>query len=122
MEISLPVGLVGWSQDSISGTFRDGRDIQATINALRGGTNEQRRAFLATFPPIRVVYFVGQGWITLDNRRLYVFRTLLLPGTLMTMRVATIGEAQELRRKLTNRYGGANIVFRCKLEQCFNRY
>jgi len=111
-EFDLPVGLIGWSQDSIAGTFRDGTDVQASINALRGVTNDQRRAFIATYPLIRVASFEGQGWITLDNRRLFVFRSLLLPTTPITVRLATYEEAQELRRKLTTRDEGATIVIR----------
>lgn len=63
--------------------------------------------------PIRVVEFEGDvGWITLDNRRLFVFRSLLPPRTPLTMTVATYEEAKELKRKLTTRDGGATIVVR----------
>lgn len=112
-DICLPVGLVGWSQDSIAGRFRDGRSFTRAITALRAESLEVRVAFLAEMGPIRVVEFQGDvGWITLDNRRLHMFRSLLPPGTPLTMRVATYEEAMELKRKLTTRNGGAAIVVR----------
>lgn len=111
-DICLAVGLVGWSQDSIRSSFRTGEDIQAAINVLRALPHEQRIHFLAAFEPIRVVDFDDQGWITLDNRRLYIFRSLLLPRTPMSMRITTYEEAQELRYKLTTTDEGATIVVR----------
>lgn len=109
----LPVGLIGWSQDSIADSFRDGRDLQVAINALRRLTHEERVEIVTTtYPPVRVVQFEDQGWITLDNRRLFVFRSVLLPTTPIPIQVATLEEAQELRRKLTTEDEGATIVVR----------
>ncbi|KAL4067474.1 hypothetical protein V8B97DRAFT_928977 [Scleroderma yunnanense] len=111
-ECNVEVDQIGWSQDSISDTFQDGRDVQQAINALRRLTHEERVAIVATYPPIRVVQFVDQGWITLDNRRLFLFRAVLLPGTPIRVRVATLQEAEELKRKLTTGDEGATIVVR----------
>lgn len=111
-EVQLAVGEVGWSQDSIAGTFRDGGDIRVMINELRQMSLESRIQLVREFPPIRVVQFEDQGWITLDNRRLHIFRSILPPGTQITARIATLAEAQELRRKLTTRDEGATIAVR----------
>jgi hypothetical protein len=111
--IDLPVNQIGWSQDSISGTFQMGGNVQAAVNALRTLNHDQRRDFIAdTYPPIRVVCFDQQGWITLDNRRLYIFRQVLDRGTTIRVQVATAAEAEELRRKLTTTDEGATIVIR----------
>ncbi|KAH0604004.1 uncharacterized protein H6S33_007035 [Morchella sextelata] len=109
-DMCLPVGLIGWSQDSVSGSFGNGQDIRIAIEALRSLTNDQRRAVIATYDPLRVVEFRDQGWITLDNRLLYIFRALLLPETSISVRLATTEEAKEFRKKLTTE--GATIVLR----------
>jgi len=111
-DINLSVDQIHWSQDSIAGTFRDGSDLRALINSLRGLPHERRVELVATYPRIRVVQFESQGWITLDNRRLYLFREILDPGTQIGVRVATFQEAQELRRKLTTDNEGATIAVR----------
>ncbi|KAK0186212.1 hypothetical protein F5146DRAFT_1069854 [Armillaria mellea] len=108
----LPVDQVGWSQDSIAGTFRTGQDIRAASIALRRLSEDERIAVVATYPPIRVVEFETQGWITLDNRRLFLFRAILSPGTPIPVRVATAEEARELIYKLTTKNEGASIVVR----------
>ena len=79
---------------------------------LRGLTHDERRAIVATYPLIHVVDFDEQGYITLENRRLYIFRAVLLPNTPIAVRLATSDEAQELRRKLTTMDEGATIVVR----------
>ncbi|KAG2070450.1 hypothetical protein BDR04DRAFT_1099956 [Suillus decipiens] len=111
-DIDLPVDQIGWSQDSIAGSFRDGGDLRDLVNSLRALPHEQRVQLVGTYPPIRVVQFETQGWITLDNRRLYLFRDILNPGTQIRVRVATLQEAQELRWKLTTDNEGATIVVR----------
>lgn len=111
-EMDLPVGQIGWAQDSIASTFRNGEDLRDAHLAFRRLSNAERLAIVRTYPRIRVVQFETQGWITLDNRRLYLFRTVLEPGTPIPVRVATYQEAQELRYKLTTRDSGATIVVR----------
>lgn len=111
-ELSLPVDQIGWSQDSIASTFRNGDSLHSVINRLRGATQQEVLAFFAEFPPIRLVCFERQGWITLDNRRLYLMRQLLNPGTVIRAVQATAAEADELRRKLTTGDEGATITIR----------
>ncbi|KAG6908518.1 hypothetical protein DXG01_004370 [Tephrocybe rancida] len=111
-DMELPVEQVGWAQDSIASTFRNGEDLRDAHLAFRNLSNGERLAIVRTYPAIRVVEFQTQGWITLDNRRLYLFRTVLDPGTQIPVRVATPQEAQELRFKLTTRDEGATIVVR----------
>ncbi|PPQ65110.1 hypothetical protein CVT24_003071 [Panaeolus cyanescens] len=111
-QMFLPVGSIGWAQDSIASTFRNGEDLRNAHLAFRRLTNAERLDIIRTYPPIRVVQFETQGWITLDNRRLYLFRSVLDPGTHIPVRIATYQEAQELRYKLTTRDSGATIVVR----------
>lgn len=61
---------VRFTQSSVSGTFSDGRALQATIDALRGAGGD---VLAGQIPAIRV--FRGQNGLlyTLDNRRLLVF-------------------------------------------------
>ncbi|KAI9452408.1 hypothetical protein BJY52DRAFT_1292939 [Lactarius psammicola] len=116
--IRLPVGSIGWSQDSISGSFRDGKDIRTLVNSLRQLSHEERVQLVGEFPPIRVVGFVTQGYITLDNRRLFLFRQLLDPGTQITVRIATYQETEELKTKLTTNDEGATIVIPANRKLC----
>lgn len=106
---------IGFSQDSIAGSLGNGRNVQAAVKQLRNLINEERRKFLAELDaPIRVVHFptFQLPYITLDNRRLWMFRELLKPGTPVTVRMATMEEAKELRRKLAVSNGGATIAVR----------
>lgn len=61
--------VVRFTQDSVKSTFRNGVDINATIDTLRGPAGARAAA---EFPPIRLVERGGQLF-TLDNRRLLVF-------------------------------------------------
>ena len=73
---------------------------------------QEQHVFFAEFPPNRLVLFERQGWITLDNRRLYLMRQLLDPGTVIWAVQATAAEANELRHKLTTEDEGATISIR----------
>ena len=42
--------------------------VQQAINALRRLTHAERVAIVAMYPPITVVQFEEQGWITLDQQ------------------------------------------------------
>lgn len=106
------VSEIGWAQDSISAHFRDGRNVHEEIGRLNGLTEDERRSAIGRIPRIRVVRFETQGWITLDNRRLYILRAVLRPGTLITVQVATYDEAMELKRKLTTRNEGKWVIVR----------
>jgi len=111
-EISVEVDQIGWSQDSITDTFRDGKDVRKAINALRCLSHEERVLIAATYPPISVIQLKGQGWITLDTRRLFLFRAIVNSGTQIRVRVATVQEAEELTKKLMSGKEGAAIIIR----------
>lgn len=111
-EISVEVDQIGWSQDSITDTFQDGKDVRKAINALRRLSHEERVLIAATYPPISVIQLKGQGWITLDTRRLFLFRAIVNPGTQIRVRVATVQEAEELTKKLMSGKEGAAIIIR----------
>jgi len=62
---SLELHVIRFTQSSISGTFRDGRRVEDTVQQLRSGALQ-----VQDLPRIRVVEFLGMFW-TLDNRRLH---------------------------------------------------
>jgi hypothetical protein len=112
-DLRLPVEQIGWSQDSIASTSKGrNEDLRDTHLSFRSLTNDERLAIVNTYPPIRVVSVETQGWITLDNPRLFLFRTILNPGTLIPVRVATYQESQELQTKLTSPDSDATLVVR----------
>ena len=116
--IRLSVHSIGWTQGAIAGSFQEGRDLRNQINSLRRLPLEQRITLVSQFPPIRVVEFESQGWITLDNRGLYLLRQILDLGSEITARIAATQEAQELRRKLTTDSEGTTIVIRANRRLC----
>ncbi|UKZ78735.1 hypothetical protein TrVFT333_006481 [Trichoderma virens FT-333] len=73
----LPVENIGYSQDSIGSTFSNGQRLEDVIFSLRSMSPQSRIEAIKKFPIIRVVEFQSQGWITLDNRRLKVFKDAL---------------------------------------------
>lgn len=60
-ELSLPVDQIGWSQDSITSTFKNGDNLRSIFNRLRGATQQEVLALFAELPPIRLVCFERQG-------------------------------------------------------------
>lgn len=119
--IFMSMNHVGWSQDSIRSQFQDGRDIQSEVNRYLAMSQGERVRALQALPTIRVVGFVEQGWIALDNRRLAVFRSVLAPGTRMPFVIATANEARELINKLTTVNSGTSVVVRSNPRYTINR-
>ncbi len=95
---------IRFTQDSISGRFRDGRLVSDTIADLSSGT---LRA--SEIDPIRV-FERGGSTFTLDNRRLFAASEA---GTTVLTRPAAATElAKEMARKSTNPGSGIYIGFR----------
>jgi hypothetical protein len=114
---TLRVDQIQFSQDSISGQFRDGGDVREAINNLRNASLASRLAFINSFPPIRVVPLPLSGreataYVSLDNRRLHIMRSLLPPDTAIPVQWATAQEANELVWKWTATGSGMTIVVR----------
>lgn len=105
-EDNLEVGKIRWLQGSISDIFKDGKNIQAAIDRLPRGESE---AEVAKYPLIRVVP-AEHGWVTLDNRQLFLFKKVLETETVIHVEIVTLDEASQQRWKLTNRNGGESIV------------
>jgi len=114
---TLPLEHIQFSQDSISGEFRSGDNIRDVINNMMNASFDSRLAFINEFPPIRVVPLPlagmrNEAWVSLDNRRLRMMRSLLPPGTSVPVQWATIEEAEQLLWKWTARGDGMTIVVR----------
>jgi len=94
---------IRYTQDSIAGTFKNGRTLQQTISDLRAGKLSPDQ-----IPPIRVFQKNGQLF-TLDNRRLYVFKAA-------NVKIRTVeATAQEIaaeKFKFTSRNNGVSIRVR----------
>jgi len=114
---TLRIEQIQYSQDSISGRFTDGVDVRDSINNLMNASLESRLAFINSFPAIRVVPLPLTGreeitFVSLDNRRLHIMRSLLPPGTPVPVQWATTQEAGELVRKWTAKGSGMTILVR----------
>ena len=108
-EDNLDVGKIKWLQGSISDTFKDGKNIQAAIDRLLPLPHGEREAEVVKYPLIRVVP-AEHGWVTLDNRQLFLFKKVLETETVIHVEIVTLDEASQQRWKLTNRNGGESIV------------
>lgn len=80
---------VRFTQQRIRTTFRDGRDVEASINEISAGTGAGDYDIILTapFPTIEIIRYSpngrgagGQGdddhWFTFDNRRLYCLQRM----------------------------------------------
>ena len=69
VDIQLDVREIGFTQNKVTSTFTDGAPIKDVIDGIKKG-------FVATsdFPKIRVVQMTDGSWVSLDNRRLKVFK------------------------------------------------
>lgn len=94
---------IRFSQDSIKGTFKDGRRIQEVIDDLMAG-----RLSAADLPPIRIFEREGKLF-TLDNRRLYAFQAA---GLLVHTVQASAEDLAMESWKLTTRNEGTAIRIR----------
>ncbi|KAG8712768.1 hypothetical protein FRC08_014115 [Ceratobasidium sp. 394] len=110
--LKLAVGLIGWSQDSISDVFGDGEDDMRAVDALRSLNLNDRMAIIATYPTIRVVQSQSYGYITLDKRYLLLFRKVLPPTTEIAARIASATEAAEFTQNFMTYNEGATFVVR----------
>ncbi|MEU7012481.1 RHS repeat-associated core domain-containing protein [Streptomyces sp. NPDC046385] len=94
---------VRFSQDSISGSFSDGRSLSQAIDDLAAG-----RKTANDFPAIRVFQQDGKLY-TLDNRRLYVFKEA---GVSINFTRAIAEEVAGQSWKMTTRNDGTSIRVR----------
>jgi RHS repeat-associated protein len=94
---------VRYSQDSIKGSFKDGRTFGQAIDDLKTG-----RATANDFPAIRIFEHEGKIY-TLDNRRLYVFKESNVP---INFRRATPQEVASEGWKMTTQNEGTSIRVR----------
>ncbi|PBK69364.1 hypothetical protein ARMSODRAFT_956964 [Armillaria solidipes] len=130
----MAVGAIGWTQDSIAprvynvttARYVDLQDqVEAALNAPEGAANYLQR----TFPdPIRIYFHPMYGYLSLDNRRLTIFRMALHDAQTMPVRILTEQEAGSelarnpdadqqsaslaLQRRLTTTDGGYSICIR----------
>lgn len=69
--ITLPVNEILFSQDTIKNTFKSGENVEELISKIKNG-----KVNIEDIKKIRVVEIDGKK-ISLDNRRLYVLKTVL---------------------------------------------
>jgi len=114
--MQVPIEAIVFSQSSIrgrfsdtpearnGGEFREGDDIQKIIDTLRAMSDADRKAVVDLFPLMNVVYlpYAGEQYLmSLDNRRLHIFRSVLPPGTLVNVITAPDEEVEKLKWKWT---------------------
>ena len=95
--------VVRFSQDSVRGTFKDGRSIDDLVAGLKGGSVKS-----GDVPAIRLVERDGDLF-SLDNRRLLAFQRAGVP---VPYRMATADEAASEAWKFTTTNGGVSIRVR----------
>ncbi|KAM0247112.1 hypothetical protein ACHAQJ_009967 [Trichoderma viride] len=125
----LSVREIFYSQDSIGANFRNGGSIRDTVQELRGLNNEERLQAIGNFPKLNVVKFdirtysngiatdLEPRWISVDNRRLRVFKAALegSEDDRISVQVLRTGDAIEHlheRGKLTTLNIGESIEIR----------
>ncbi len=94
---------IRFTQESIRGTFRDGRTIDQLATALRTGMVNPE-----TIPPIRV-FFRDDLLYSLDNRRLEAFRRACID---IPVKLASFDEIEAETWKFTTTNEGATIRVR----------
>ena len=99
-EALVDTNAIRFTQSTVTDTFRDGRSLQATIDALRAGTLGP-----ADIPAIRI--FAREGVLyTLDNRRLLAAAAA---GVKINVRSATAREIKRQVWKFTTKNGGLMV-------------
>lgn len=93
-----------YSQDTISGKFRSSKNIGDTLDDLYDG-----RIKIRDIPTISVVK-KDDKWVTLDNRRLWVFHHLQGAGKCDTIPVIVVRSYSD--SKFTSNNGGTSIYIR----------
>ncbi|HTO60929.1 MAG TPA: RHS repeat-associated core domain-containing protein, partial [Bradyrhizobium sp.] len=95
--------VIRFTQDSVSGTFRDGRTLQEMVDALRSGAINP-----SDISPIRI--FGAEGKLfSLDNRRLLAAKLAESP---ISVRAATANEIRSQAYKFTTPNKGCIICLR----------
>jgi hypothetical protein len=94
---------IRFSQDSVSPTFKDGKSLSETIEALRSGTLSPR-----DLPAIKVTDIDGQLY-SLDNRRLLATAEA---GTYVATTRATAAEVAAQAFKFTSKNNGCIVCIR----------
>ena len=90
------------------------KDIIATLRKL---TFEDRKATVDLFPPLDVVPIshAGQTYLlACDSKRLHIFRSLLLPGTMITVQNAPCAEQKKVLSQWKSTNGGVMMSMRVR--------
>ncbi|XP_002132092.4 uncharacterized protein LOC100184451 [Ciona intestinalis] len=88
--------MIQFSQDSVAKSFQNGTDLHETCQLISTGSVSADE-----IPPIRVIIKDNKA-ISVDNRRLYVFRVLEKAGCLHSIKVQVINQYDENRFTSTN--------------------
>lgn len=131
----MPVGAIGWTQDSISSrvyniTLQSQVEIRAVVHAALNDPRGALAYMREHFPdPIRVFDSGANGTLSIDNRRLAIYRMVVPSSTQIPVRVLTREQAGQallrdpdtanaqaasaaLHRRYTTRDGGYSIILR----------
>jgi hypothetical protein len=112
------LGDILYSQESIAGYFNKEQtsifDVAEKILALP--TEKDRLDAVSQFPMIRITQVASQeGYTTLDNRRLFLFKQVLSEDTVIKVQIVPRDRediSKELTWKLTTKTGGKSIRVR----------
>ncbi|XP_078487949.1 uncharacterized protein LOC113475601 [Ciona intestinalis] len=96
--------MIQFSQDSIAKSFKNGTELHETCQLISTGS-----VSVDEIRPIRVIIKDNKA-ISVDNRRLYVFRVLEIAGHLHSIKVQVINQYDEDRFTSTN--GGCHARLR----------
>ncbi|XP_078492252.1 uncharacterized protein LOC100182085 [Ciona intestinalis] len=88
--------MIQFSQDSVAKSFKDGTELHETCRLISTGSVSADE-----IRPIRVIIKDNKA-ISVDNRRLYVFRVLETAGYLHSIKVQVINQYDEDRFTSTN--------------------
>jgi hypothetical protein len=113
----VPVGSLVFSQDDISGTFHDGQDVRPLVTKLGELSVEDRLTSIGLYPPIHVVSISVPNTnieylLSLDNRMLSIFRSVLPAGAEITVQLASGKERETIMQKWTSKLEGLLICIR----------
>ena len=110
---------IGFTQDSISLLFRDGRSLQASFDEGISLCGKRRRC--AEIPPMQVVFIQGQ-YFSLNNRRLAVYRLLEMRDFLRDpVKAIVTAEPERLKQKFTTKCDGEWVSLRGDTAQWIGR-
>ncbi|KAG1854767.1 hypothetical protein C8R48DRAFT_721468 [Suillus tomentosus] len=132
---TMPVGAIGWTQSSISRnvyniTLQSQVEIRAVVHAALDDPRGALAYMREHFPdPIRVFDSGANGTLSIDNRRLAIYRMVVPSSTQIPVRVLTREQASQallrdpdtpnaqaasaaMHRRYTTRDGGYSIILR----------